>query len=203
MQELLPEYTVTIPSEEGIVFNPEENGTTFYENSLIKAKALWDIVQKPVIADDSGICVDALAGIPGVYSSRYAGPDYPKGKPDGKKIPQAEQNVFLISQTNQALSKNIAGASLFPHGERSCRYICSMVLYLSKDRFFVVQETFEGQLVKTMAEAAGNGGFGYDPLFFIPELHKTAAQLTAEEKNAISHRGKAAKIMQNIIHNFL
>ena len=91
------------PADEGIDFNPEETGSTFYENSLIKAKALYEIVKSPVIADDSGICVDALNGAPGIYSSRYAGPDFMKGKPDGSKISQEEQNVFLINQLNNTL----------------------------------------------------------------------------------------------------
>ena len=74
MSELFPEHTIVIPKDEGIAFDPDETGTTFYENSIIKAKALFEIVGCPVIADDSGICVDALDGAPGIYSSRYAGP---------------------------------------------------------------------------------------------------------------------------------
>ena len=107
MQQLLPEHEILIPSDEGIAFDPEETGSTFYENSLIKAKALFDIVHQPVIADDSGICVDALEGAPGIYSSRYAGPDFMHGKPDGTKISQEEQNVFLISQLNDAVKKRL------------------------------------------------------------------------------------------------
>ena len=106
MQELLPEHEILIPSEQGIEFNPKETGLTFYENSLIKAKYLYDIVHCPVIADDSGICVDALSGAPGIYSSRYAGPEFMKGKADGSKIPQEEQNKFLIQQLNEALKND-------------------------------------------------------------------------------------------------
>ena len=101
MIQLLPEHEIVIPSDEGIDFDPDETGVTFYENSLIKAKALYDIVHCPVIADDSGICVDALNGAPGIYSSRYAGPDFMKGKPDGTKIPQEDQNIFIIKQIHQ------------------------------------------------------------------------------------------------------
>ena len=104
MCELLPEHTILIPSDEGIDFDPDETGTTFYENSLIKARTLYDIVHCPVIADDSGICVDALGGAPGIFSSRYAGPDFMQGKPDGTKISQEEQNIFLIQQTNEAIA---------------------------------------------------------------------------------------------------
>ena len=103
MIQLLPEHEIVIPSDENINFDPDETGTTFYENSLIKAKALYDIVHCPVIADDSGICVDALGGAPGIYSSRYAGPSFMKGKPDGTKISQEEQNAFLIAQLNDVI----------------------------------------------------------------------------------------------------
>ena len=103
IQQILPNHEILIPSDEGIAFDPDETGSTFYENSIIKAKTLYDIVHAPVIADDSGICVDALGGAPGIYSARYAGPEYMQGRPDGKKIPQEEQNVFLIEQLNQAV----------------------------------------------------------------------------------------------------
>ena len=201
MCELLPEHTVLTPADEGINFNPDETGSTFYENSLIKAKALYEIVKSPVIADDSGICVDALGGAPGIYSSRYAGPDFMQGKPDGSKISQEEQNILLINQLNDALkNENLPSASYF-HGERSCHYTCAMVLYCGSDRLFVAQETFEGILIKDINEQAGNGGFGYDPIVFLPEYQKTVAQISADEKNAISHRGKAVKALKLIIDN--
>lgn len=204
MIEIFPEHTIVIPKDEGISFDPEETGTTFYENSLIKAKALYDIVHCPVIADDSGICADALDGTPGVYSSRYAGPQYMKGRPDGVKIPQAEQNAFLIAQVNEAIAAGIDTTSrkqegLFPNGLRSCRYVCAMVLYLGPSRFYIAQETMEGTLVETVDDAAGTGGFGYDPLVFLPQYGKTAAQISSAEKNAISHRGKAARMLRKMI----
>ena len=105
MSELFPEHTIVTPKDEGIDFDPEETGTTFYENSLIKARTLYSITGTPVVADDSGICVDALDGAPGIYSSRYAGPLFMKGKPDGSKIPQEEQNRMLIEQLNEAIAK--------------------------------------------------------------------------------------------------
>lgn len=201
MVELLPEHEIVIPADEGIEFDPDETGVTFYENSLIKARALYEIVHCPVIADDSGICVDALGGKPGIYSSRYAGPNYMQGKPDGSKISQDEQNRFIIQQTNDAIySKNLPkGAYL--NGERSCHYTCAMVLYLGEDRLYVAQETFEGTLINKIEDAAGNGGFGYDPIVFLPQYNKTVAQITSEEKNSISHRGKAVKQIQKIIQN--
>ena len=201
MCELLPEHTVLTPADEGIIFNPDETGSSFYENSLIKARALYEIVKSPVIADDSGICVDALGGAPGIYSSRYAGPDFIKGKPDGSKISQEEQNILLINQLNDALKNGNLPSASYLHGERSCHYTCAMVLYCGSDRLFVAQETFEGTLIKDINEQAGNGGFGYDPIVFLPEYQKTVAQISADEKNAISHRGKAVKALKLIIDN--
>lgn len=201
MCELLPEHTVLTPADEGINFNPDETGSTFCENSLIKAKALYEIVKSPVIADDSGICVDALGGAPGIYSSRYAGPDFMQGKPDGSKISQEEQNILLINQLNDALKNENLPSASYLHGERSCHYTCAMVLYCGSDRLFVAQETFEGILIKDINEQAGNGGFGYDPIVFLPEYQKTVAQISADEKNAISHRGKAVKALKLIIDN--
>jgi len=199
MIQLLPEHEIVIPSDEGIEFNPDETGISFYENSLIKAKALYDIVHYPVIADDSGICVDALGGSPGIYSSRYAGPKYMQGKADGTKISQEEQNIFLIEQTNTAIKAGSLPKMPYLNGPRSCHYTCAMVLYAGPDRLFVAQETFEGSLIEDIKEEAGSGGFGYDPIVFLPEYQKTVAQLTADEKNAISHRGKAVRIIQKII----
>ncbi len=202
MCELLPEHTILIPSDENIDFNPEETGTTFYENSLIKARTLYEITGCPVIADDSGICVDALGGAPGIYSSRYAGPEFMHGKPDGSKISQEEQNLFLINQLNKAIESGNLPKAPYLHGERSCHYTCAMVMYAGPDRLYVAQETFEGTLIKDIKEQAGNGGFGYDPIVFLPEYNKTVAQLTADEKNAISHRGKAVRALKRIIDTF-
>lgn len=196
VQELFPEHTVVIPKDEGIAFDPEETGTTFYENSLIKAKALWDMVHCPVLADDSGICVDALDGAPGIYSSRYAGPDFMKGKPDGTKISQDEQNNFIVQQTSDAIKAGYAGG-------RKAHYTCAMVLYMGPDRLFVCQETMEGEIIDDISNARGTGGFGYDPLFYLPEFGKTAAELTADEKNVISHRGKASRLLKKLAEDLL
>ena len=196
VQELFPEHTVVIPKDEGIAFDPEETGTTFYENSLIKAKALWDMVHCPVLADDSGICVDALDGAPGIYSSRYAGPDFMKGKPDGTKISQDEQNIFIVQQTSDAIKAGYAGG-------RKAHYTCAMVLYMGPDRLFVCQETMEGEIIDDISNARGTGGFGYDPLFYLPEFGKTAAELTADEKNAISHRGIASRLLKKLAEDLL
>lgn len=199
MCELLDGHTILIPSDEGIDFNPDETGTTFYENSLIKARALYETVRCPVIADDSGICVDALGGAPGIYSSRYAGPLFMRGKPDNSRISQEEQNIMLIDQLNEALRQGNLPDGEYLHGERSCHYTCAMVMYCGADRIFVAQETFEGVLIDDIKNQAGDGGFGYDPIVFLPEYGRTVAQLTADEKNDISHRGKAVRALKRII----
>ncbi|MBP3772273.1 MAG: RdgB/HAM1 family non-canonical purine NTP pyrophosphatase [Treponema sp.] len=188
MQQILPDYEIRIPADDGIEFNPVEDGNSFYENSLIKARALWELVKVPVIADDSGICVDALGGEPGIYTSRYAGPEFMHGKADGSKISQDEQNRFLIQQLNATGSSN-----------RGCHYACAMVLLINPDRFFVAQETFEGELIHTIEEQAGTGGFGYDPIVWLPQYKKTVAEISAEEKNKISHRGKAVRAIAQIL----
>ena len=196
--EIFSPHEIVIPADEGIDFDPEETGATFFENALIKARALYDIVRCPVLADDSGISVDALGGRPGIFSSRYGGPSFPRGRADGKKTAQDAQNRFLIEELNDALSGS-TGACRFLHGKRSAHYTCSMVLYLGGERMYAAQETMEGQIVASIEDSRGDGGFGYDPIFFIPEIGKTAAELSDEEKNAISHRGKAGRSMQRII----
>lgn len=190
MQQILPDYEIRIPSDDGIEFNPEETGTTFYENSMIKAKALWNLVKKPVIADDSGLCVDGLAGAPGIFTSRYAGKEFPKGRPDGKKISQEDQNRMLIEHLNSANPTT-----------RACHYTCSIVLMFSEDRFFIAQETFEGELIESIDKQAGTGGFGYDPIVYLPQYGKTVAEISADEKNRISHRGKAVHAIAGILES--
>ncbi len=171
LAQILPAHDVVIPKDEGIAFDPEETEPTFYGNALIKARALYEIVRKPVIADDSGICVDALGGAPGVLSARY-------GSKPGEPLLDAESRNRLLL------------AAMREKPNRSCRFVCNMVLYYGPDRFVSVQETIEGTLIE---EGRGLGGFGYDPVVFIPELGKTVAELSPEEKNEVSHRGKAAR----------
>jgi len=170
-----------IPSECGIAFNPEETAMTFRENALLKARELKKLINKnePVIADDSGLCVDALDGRPGVFSARY-------GETNGRKLTSGEQNLLLLEELN-----NIQ--------KRSARFVCAMVLLFDYDRFFIVQETLEGEIVKSADYAKGDGGFGYDPIFLLPESGRTLAELSAEEKNNISHRGKAGKQIAAIL----
>jgi len=182
--EAVLEKKLKIPSEAGIVFDPEETGLTFCENALLKARELKKILGKKdeaVIADDSGLCVDALGGKPGIYSARY-------GSEDGKKLTSLQRNLLLLEE-------------LGDNPERSARFVCAMVLLLNDDRFFVVQETLEGEIVKNFGMSKGEGGFGYDPIFVVPRLGRTVAELSAKEKNSLSHRGKAGKHIANILKN--
>jgi len=183
-----------IPTDAGIDFDPEETGTSFHENALLKANALYALLEKarpplfspgdPIIADDSGICVDALDGRPGIYSARYAGAmsNEQLAMSNGKKLEASERNALLLEELGDAPN-------------RKARFVCAMVLMYNPDRFFIAQETVEGEIVKDMEHAFGAGGFGYDPIFFIPELRRTAAELSEDEKNMISHRGKAGKVI--------
>ena len=183
----LPGWELKIPAEAGIEFAPEETGNSFLENALLKAEALYRIIKDAhsvVIADDSGICVDALGGRPGIHSARYCGAGV--NPTSGKKLLDAERNALLLVE-------------LVDKPKRSARFVCAMALYLGPDRFFVAQETLEGELVKSVESSRGEGGFGYDPILFIPELGRTVAELSEEEKNRISHRGKAGRAIAKIL----
>ncbi len=205
ISEIFPNHEIVTPADEGLEFDPEESGETFLENSLIKARALHLITGQPVLADDSGICVDALGGVPGVWSSRYAGPSFHRGKADGSKIPQEEQNALLIGELNAALASGRidleAGKKkgLFKNGPRSAHYACAMVLLTGVEEYAAAVQVMEGTLLEDVSEARGTGGFGYDPIFFLPQYGRTAAELTADEKNAISHRGKAARMLTSLL----
>jgi len=187
---------ILIPADKGIDFDPLEDGNSFVANSLIKARALWEIVHEPVIADDSGICVDLLGGAPGIYSARYAGSNDMKGEKAGTKLDSKERNRLLVEQTREALAAYRAKHPDDARSDielRSCRFVCAMVLYLGNDRFYAVQETLEGSLVSSIEDSAGSGGFGYDPIVYLPSFGKTVAELSEEQKNLVSHRGKAGK----------
>jgi XTP/dITP diphosphohydrolase len=173
-----------IPSEEGLSFEPEETGASFSENALIKARVLQKLTgsNEPVIADDSGLCVDALDGRPGVLSARY-------GMENGQKLTSDRQNIMLLDE-------------LGDNPKRNARFVCAMVLFFSNDRFFLVQETLEGEIVKK-GEVKGEGGFGYDPIFWIPSLGRTLAELSPQEKNYLSHRGKAGKYIASILKDLV
>ena len=167
MGAILAQFGVEVvsPKDLGLTVDVEETGTTFAENAMLKAKAICAAAQLPAIADDSGLCVDALNGGPGVYSARYGG----EGLDDRGRYMLLLNN--MRGQTTRAAHFACAIACAFPNGDTL---------------------TAEGRCDGTIAFAPmGEGGFGYDPVFFVPEKAKTFGQLTAEEKSAISHRGRA------------
>ena len=168
MNEILSHLGTEVCSEAeaGVDVEVEETGTTFEENSLLKARAVMEASGLPAIADDSGLCVDALNGAPGVYSARYGGLD---------------DDVARY----RLLLENLRGA-----GTRAAHFHTSVVCCFPNGNVLEA----EGDCHGTIAYAPqGENGFGYDPVFFVPELRKTFAQLTTEEKNAISHRGVALR----------
>ena len=168
---------VVSPKDLGLTVDVEETGTTFAENAMLKAKAICAAAQLPAIADDSGLCVDALNGGPGVYSARYGG----EGLDDRGRYLLLLNN--MRGQTTRAAHFACAIACAFPNGDTL---------------------TAEGRCDGTIAFAPmGEGGFGYDPVFFVPEKAKTFGQLTAEEKSAISHRGRALESFVGKLETYL
>ncbi len=179
MARIFPGHRIVIPKDEGIEFDPEETADSFFGNALIKAESLWDMVRAPVLADDSGICVDALGGAPGVKSARFG----------------SENGVILESEGRNALLLSLMKGK----EDRTCRFVCNMVLFLGPGRFWSVQETLEGELIN---ESRGTGGFGYDPIVFVKETGKTVAELSPEDKDRLSHRGKAGKAISALLDRF-
>ncbi|NLY95047.1 MAG: RdgB/HAM1 family non-canonical purine NTP pyrophosphatase [Myxococcales bacterium] len=153
---------------------PVEDGETFEANARIKALAYARAAGLPCVAEDSGLEVDALGGAPGVYSARYAGVD------GDRKTRDLRNNEKLL-----------AAMEGVPDGERAARFVCALC-YASPEGeiLFETRGTFEGVIARA---PAGENGFGYDPLLFVPELGKTSAELTSEEKHARSHRGEAVR----------
>ena len=158
--------------EAGVFLEVEENGTSFEENALIKAKALCEKSGEITLADDSGLEVDYLNKEPGIYSARYLGRDTPYSK----------KNAYIIDRLKEAVGE-----------ERSARFVCAVAVAFPDGRSEVVRETMEGQIAR---KEAGVHGFGYDPIFFLPEYGCTSAELSPGEKNKISHRGKALRVMK-------
>ena len=159
--------------EAGVTAEAEENGTTFIENAIIKARDIAARVPDAIVmSDDSGLVVDALNGEPGIYSARYLGED----------TPYSIKNANIISRLEG-----------IPTEERTARFVCAIAAVLPDGNMLTTQETIEGYIGY---EERGNGGFGYDPIFMVPEYGCSTAELSAEAKNAISHRGKALKAMK-------
>ncbi len=154
----------------------EENGETFEENALIKARAVWQS-GRLAIADDSGLCVNALDGRPGVYSARYA----------GEPCDNDKNNEKLLSE-------------LQDKDDRTAYFICTIACKLPSGEEFTVSGVSNGVILK---EKHGDGGFGYDPLFYYPSLKKTFAELTPDEKLSVSHRGNALRLLRERLKEVL
>ena len=182
LSRILAPHRILIPSDIGVNFDAEEIGTTYLENALIKARALTEAAGgRPVLADDSGISVPALGGAPGIYSARYGSED------TGRELEAPERNDFLL--------RNMA--HLTGNGRRAF-FVCCMALILDEYRIFTAQETFGGFIAD---EPFGSGGFGYDPIFHLPDRDCTVAELDAVEKDRISHRGRAGLRIKAILDN--
>ncbi len=174
-QEILSElgYEVVSMHDEGIDVEVEETGSTFSENALIKARAVALLCNHPVIADDSGLCVDAMDGAPGIYSARFAGED----------ATDYDRNVKLLE-------------TLEGEENRKAQYVAA-IAYISPDGEEITTEgIIEGEI---LTEEHGTGGFGYDPLFWCTEIKKCFGEATPDEKNAVSHRGRALKKLCEIL----
>lgn len=158
--------------EAGIEADIEENGTTFEENAIIKAKAVCELTGQIVLADDSGLEVDYMDKAPGVYSARYLGEDTP------------------YSIKNETIIKNLENAK---GEERSARFVCVIAAAFPDGRVITARGVIEGLIAY---EEKGDNGFGYDPIFYVPEYNMTTAQMDSEQKNSISHRGNALRLMK-------
>ena len=167
--DMLPEFEVVGYKQLGYDFEIEEVGLTFYDNALIKAKAVSKALNLPALADDSGICVKALNDEPGIYSARYAG--------DG-----------VDAHNNQLLLDNMQGVQ-----DRTAKFVCCMVFYKPDGQIITATGETHG---KILDKCYGENGFGYDPLFFSDDLQKCLGIASAEEKNTISHRFRAIKALK-------
>ena len=159
-------FEIALESEYGLDIDVDETGTTFEENSLLKAEAVMKASGLPVLADDSGLMVDALDGAPGVYSARY-----------GHKSSDGERTEFLLENMKDV-----------PDGKRTAKFVCVITCLWPDGRKIVARGECPGVITR---EVHGENGFGYDPVFYLPELGMTYAELPSEQKNAISHRARA------------
>ena len=160
-----------LQSELGIDLDVEETGTTFEENSFLKAEAVMKATGLPALADDSGIEVDALNGEPGIYSARYG---FDESLDDWGRL------LLLLKNTEHV-----------PDGQRQAQFVCVITMVTPDGQTIQARGEIHGELTR---EARGENGFGYDPIFFYPPLGKTTAELSPEEKNEVSHRGNALKL---------
>ena len=168
---LFPGVRLLTPADLGIAFEFEETGSSYLDNALGKARHLFALVGRPVLADDSGLEVPALGGEPGIRSSRYG------SQPGVAKLSDTDRCRLLLAK-----------AEALP--DRSCFFVCCIALVIEEPRFFAAQEICRG----TLAFAPrGRGGFGYDPIVLLPERERTVAELSDREKDRLSHRGRAAR----------
>lgn len=180
MADLLAAFGLDIVAQTELgVESVEETGLTFIENAILKARHASAATGLPAIADDSGLAVDALGGAPGIYSARYAGED---------------------ASDRQNLLKLLAALEEVPDGQRQAQFHCVLVYMRHADdpTPLVFHGSWQGEITRT---TAGEGGFGYDPIFFVPALGKTAAELSKAEKHAVSHRGKAMTLLLKAMSN--
>ena len=166
-------------AQAGFETEPEEDGATFEENALIKARAVAKASGEMVLADDSGLEIDYLDGAPGIYSARYLGYD----------TPYAEKNRIILD-----LLKDV------PDEKRSARFVCAIAAVTPEGDTFTVRETMEGMIGH---EAEGENGFGYDPIFYLLAFGCSSASISPEQKNEISHRGKALRAMKEKLKAYL
>ena len=164
-------FDLVLQSELGVDIDVEETGTTFEENSLLKAEAVMKATGLPALADDSGIAVDALNGEPGVYSARYGGDE---------SLDDWGRLLLLLKNTEHV-----------PDGQRQAKFVSVITMVTPEGRVIQARGEIHGELTR---EARGENGFGYDPIFYYPPLGKTTAELSPEEKNQVSHRAKALKV---------
>ena len=165
-------FVVTTMKEEGYDPDIVEDGKTFEENALIKARTVHALAEGAyVMADDSGLCIDALDGAPGIYSARFCG--------ENSTYPEKFAKIF-------EMLKDV------PEEKRTAKFVCSIAVVRPDGSEFTVRGEVCGVLHE---KPMGDGGFGYDPIFYVPEFGMTTAQMTKEQKNSISHRGKASRAM--------
>ena len=162
---------LVLQSELGVDIDVEETGTTFEENSFIKAEAVMKATGLPALADDSGIAVDALNGEPGIYSARYGFDD---------SLDDWGRLLLLLKNTENV-----------PDGQRQAQFVCVITMVTPDGQVIRARGEAHGELLR---EAKGKGGFGYDPIFYYPPLGKAFAELSAQEKNEVSHRAQALKL---------
>jgi len=183
-QKLLPQHTILVPQDCGLTFDVEETGSSFIENALQKAEGLQKQnpnYKGPILADDSGLIVPALPGELGIKTARYG------QKSDGTILKAVERNNLLL--------KNLKGVKL---NDRTAFFICTLALIKEQEVIYIIQEKISGHIIE---ESLGTQGFGYDPVFWVDKAGCTMAQLSSEEKNAFSHRGKAVEKLKLLINN--